>query len=152
MICAGPCSIDAVLDVDDSYKRVSKRLRVRTLRGDGRSDRSTSIKSPGGQVENCRVEEGDTYWRDEDLRPVRTARCRGEHRESRCVPLPVTHNHGRLDSAIYALARRGIFEGSQAHLDSAKALCNDRACVGAMRTGHGTVMRNRKREGVAYLF
>lgn len=92
VICTGPCSIDAVLDVDDSCKRVSKGIRVdvkspREVLGVGVHRIARSIGKGMAFLKD------DTYWRDEDLRPVRTARCRGGHRESRCVPLPVTHTH-----------------------------------------------------------
>lgn len=54
--------------------------------------------------EKCRQARGGTYWRDGNLCPARTARCRGGRQESHCVPLPASTcgiSMGRVQRGTY---------------------------------------------------
>lgn len=84
VICAGPRSIDAILDVNNSYRRVRTLVPVQ-LPGDGKPMARWLHGSVNGDL---RIFEVETYWRDGGSRPVRTAGHRVGHQESHCVPLP----------------------------------------------------------------
>lgn len=57
------------------------------LRGPGRPGRSHVV---GGSAEKGWQARGGTYWKDGNLYPAQTARCRGGRQESHCVPLPAS--------------------------------------------------------------